>query len=1096
MQTDLNATQKNPERCYTVYHLHTDLSNGVTNIDSVTKYHHYIEQAKKEGMKAIAFSEHGSVFNWLKKKEACEAAGLKYIHGVEMYLTKDLKEKIRDNYHIGLYAKNWDGVQEINKMVSKAFNRQDGHFYFMPRITFDELLQTSENIIITTACIGGVLARQNQAGDLTDENSLFSRYLNFLIENKDRCFLEIQHHQDIKQVEYNKMLKNFSEIHGIRLIAGTDTHALNETHSKGRTILQKSKDIFFSDEEGWDITWKTYDELVKLFQSQCINGKRIFNDEEIIEAIENTNVLADMVEEFEMDRSYKYPKMSDDPMTTLKRKVWKGIVEKGINKYPNFESEYIPRIKHELEVYEHNGAFDFLLLDEKIKSAARENGKYCGPSRGSVSGSIVAYLTGITEIDSIKNKLNFNRFMSLERVSLADIDTDWAPDDREWVKDYIFNLAGLYCSEIITFNTVALKGSIRDVCRALYTGEVPEELLRKYDEECRHYGRPTDATAKRVDEFRNGKYINISNYICSNIETNEKQMRQEYPEVFEYVDIVNGTVVSVGCHPCGIIVSPIELETNVGLFTTSTSDKPVSMLNMKEVDSLNFVKLDVLGLDNIGIINETCKLANIPRVTPDTISYDENVWKSIKEDTTGIFQFESDLGFKQLEVSLSDETIEKIRAVNPDFQYLDIMSMANGAIRPAGASYREALSRGEFKDNGHPALNAFLAPTLGFLVYQEQIIEFLHSFCGYTMGEADIVRRAFSKKTGTEIHIPNIKAGFVKTMTEKYNCTIEQAHKIIEDFLIVIRDASEYLFSLNHSMPYSYIGYACGYLRHYYPLEFLTATFNVNKGNTEKTAKISEYAKSKGINVLRPTYGKSKAAYFFDKNSNTIYKGVESIKYLNADVANELYEFSKCNPNASFVEILRNCSANSKQIDVLVKLGYFRQFGTTKKLLSIIKINKEVFGKKQFKKDKFDENLIRQFAKTETEKMFKDVDTQALCNYLASQIPDDELPVNELVKYELEFTGDVTLTDNTQDNRNCVVLDVNTKYTPVVTLYKLKTGEKVKAKVQKKFYKEKPVQQFESLYVATAQPRNKKRLVNGEWITLDEYDLYITYYKM
>ena len=1061
MQIDLNTTPRTPERRYTVYHLHTDLSNGVTNIDSVTKYHHYIEQAKKEGMKAIAFSEHGSVFNWLKKKEACEAAGLKYIHGVEMYLTKDLKGKVRDNYHIGLYAKNWDGVQEINKMVSKAFNRQDGHFYFMPRITFDELLQTSENIIITTACIGGVLARQNQAGDLTDENSLFSRYLNFLIENKDRCFLEIQHHQDSRQIEYNKMLKDFSEMYGIRLIAGTDTHALNETHAKGRKILQKSKDIFFSDEEGWDITWKTYDELVDLFQSQCINGERIFNDQEIIQAIENTNVLADMVEEFEMDRSYKYPKMSDDPMTTLKRKVWKGIVEKGINKYPNFESEYVPRIKHELEVYEHNGAFDFLLLDESIKTAARENGKYCGPSRGSVSGSIVAYLTGITEIDSIKNKLNFNRFMSLERVSLADIDTDWAPEDREWVKDFIFDLAGLYCSEIITFNTVALKGSIRDVGRAL---EIP---------------------------------LNEINEICKDIEQKEEYYRNQYPELFEYVDIISGTVVSVGCHPCGIVVSPIELVSNVGLFTTSTSDKPVSMLNMKEIDSLNFVKLDVLGLDNIGIINETCKLAGIPRLTPDTIEIDdENVWKSIREDTTGIFQFESDLGFKQLEVSLSDETIEKIKAVNPNFQYLDIMSMANGAIRPAGASYREALSRGEFKDNGHPALNAFLAPTLGFLVYQEQIIEFLHSFCGYTMGEADIVRRAFSKKTGTEIHIPNIKAGFINTMVTKYDCTIEQAEKIIEDFLIVIRDASEYLFSLNHSMPYSYIGYACGYLRYYYPLEFLTATFNVNKGNTEKTAKIAEYAKSKGVNVLRPTYGKSKAAYFFDKNSNTIYKGVESIKYLNADVANELYEFSKCNPNASFVEILRNCSANSKQIDVLVKLGYFRQFGTTKKLLSIIKINKEIFGKKQFKKDKFDENLIRRFAKTETEKMFKDVDTQALCNYLASQIPDDELPVNELIKYELEFTGDVTLTDSTQDNRNCVVLDVNTKYTPVVTLYKLKTGEKIKVKVQKRFFNEKPLEKFDSIYVASATKRNKKRLVDGEWVTLDEFDIYVTYFKI
>lgn len=1059
MQIDLNATQKNPERRYTVYHLHTDLSNGVTNIDSVTKYHHYIEQAKKEGMKAIAFSEHGSVFNWLKKKEACEAAGLKYIHGVEMYLTKDLTEKIRDNYHIGLYARNWEGVQEINKMVSKAFNRKDGHFYFVPRITFDELLQTSDNIIVTTACIGGVLYGEYKSKD--EPTSIYSRFVDFLVANKHRCFLEIQHHLDPVQMAYNKQLKELSDKHGLRLIVGTDTHALDETHAEGRKILQLSKQIFFSSEDKWDITWKTYDELVEMLQQHISFGERIFTDEEIEQALENTNVLADMVEEFGMNREYKYPKMSSDPKNELRRKIWDGIKAKGIDKYPNFNTEYVPAIQHELEVYEHNGAFDFLLLDEKIKTAAKKHGIHYGPSRGSVSGSVVAYLTGITEIDSIKNKLNFNRFMSLERVSLADIDTDWAPEDREWVKNYIFNLDNVYCSEIITFNTVALKGSIRDVGRAL---NIP---------------------------------LSEVNEICQNIENDEEMYRQKYPELFKYVDIINGTIVSVGSHPSGVIVSPVPLDENVGLFSSATSDNPVSMLNMKEIDSLNYVKLDVLGLENIGIINQTCKYANIPILTPDTISYETKVWESIRDDTTGIFQFESELGAKQLKVSFSDETIARIRTINPDFQYLDIMSMANGAIRPAGASYREALSRGEFKDNGHPALNKFLAPTLGFLVYQEQIIEFLHIFCGYTMGEADVVRRAFSKKTGTEVHIPNIKAGFIKTMTEKFDCSLEQAEKLIKDFLTVIIDASDYLFSLNHSMPYSYIGYAGGYLRYYYPLEYLTACFNVFSGNIEKTTKFTEYAKKHDIKILRPTYGKSKGMYFFDKNENVIYKGIQSVKYLNSTIAEELYQYSHNHPNATFFDIIRDSSANTRQIEVLIKIGFFRQFGSVKKLLQMIDINKNFFTKKTFKKDACDNDVLRQFAQTETEKIFKDVDTTALCEYYANQIPnDDELPIGELVEYHLKFTGDTYLIDENRDNRECVVIDVNTKYTPVLTLYKLKTGEKVKVKVQKKFYKEKPVQQFESLYVATAQPRNKKRLVNGEWITLDEYDLYITYYKM
>lgn len=1031
----------------TYFHLHTELSNGTTNIDSVTKYKDYIKRAVEEGMTAIAFSEHGNVFSWLKKKEACEEHGLKYIHGVELYVTETLEEKIRDNYHVGLYARNYEGVLEINTLVSKAHNREDGHFYFVPRITLEELMNTSDNILITTACIGGLLYKGRE--------ELRHKFINFLINNKHRSWLEIQHHQDDKQIEHNKYLLEIHRNFGLNLIAGTDTHALNDRHALGRSILQKSKKIHFGEEDGWDITWKTYDELFSLYKQQ-----QIFSENEIFEALENTNVLADMVEEFSIDRSYKYPKMSEDPLNTVRQKVWQGLHEKEINNYDNYMSEYIPRIREELEVYEHNGAFDFLLLDEKIKTAARENGIYCGPSRGSVSGSLIAYLIGMTDMDSIKHKLNFNRFMSKERVSLADVDTDWDPEEREWVENYVFNIPGLYCSKIITFNTVALKGSIRDCGRAL---EIP---------------------------------LPIINEICENIETKEQIYRIEYPELFEYVDIINGTIVSVGCHPCGVVVSPIPLDDSIGTFTSSTTDKPISMLNMKEIDSLNFVKLDILGLDNIGIINETCRLAGIERLTPDNVPDDEKVWKSMREDTTGIFQFESDLGFKQLEVSFSDETIEKIKQINPNFKYIDIMSMANGAIRPAGASYREALSRGEFRDNGHPALNEFLAPTLGFLVYQEQIIEFLHSFCGYTMGEADIVRRAFAKKTGTEVHIPKIKQGFINTMESKYNVHQEEAEQIIEDFLIVIKDASEYLFSLNHSQAYSYIGYMCGYLRYYYPLEFLTATLNVNKGNVEKTAKIIEYAKTKGINILAPTYGKSKAKYFFDKASNTIYKGIESIKYLNQQVADELYDYSQNNPNAKFTEIIKESCANSKQIEVLIKIGFFKEFGPAKFLLKVVEIFDEIMDKKQFKKDKYNPELIRPFAKTETDKMFKDVDTKALCEFIVSKMPVEEFTISELVKFEVEYTGDASLTDPEQDNRNCVVLDVNTKYTPVLLLYKVKTGEKVKVKVSKKYWNEKPLSKFEAIYVTNPTRKNKKRLIDGKWVELNEFDIFINYYKI
>ena len=382
---------------YTVYHLHSDLSNGVTNIDSVTKYKEYVEYAKSLGMTALAFAEHGNIFEWVHKKEAIEAVGMKYIHAAEVYLTTDksIEEKHRDNYHCVLIAKNHDGVKELNKLISSSFNRNDYHYYYAPRIGFDELYATSNNIIVTTACLGGVI---NKA-----DNTLRTEFLKFLIKNKQRCYLEVQHHNCADQANYNKFLYAIHQKTGIPLIAGTDTHCLNDTHIEGRSILQKAKNVFFSDEESWDLTFKTYDELVEAYKRQNALPENVY-----LEAIENTNVMAESVESFKLDYNKKYPKLYNDSEKALKEKILKGIKNRGVDKYDNF-NEYKKKIQYELETYKYNGAIDFLLLEEDYKSALKKQGISYGYSRGSVSGSIIAYLLGITEVDSIRYNLNFER---------------------------------------------------------------------------------------------------------------------------------------------------------------------------------------------------------------------------------------------------------------------------------------------------------------------------------------------------------------------------------------------------------------------------------------------------------------------------------------------------------------------------------------------------------------------------------------------------------------------------------------------------------------------------------------------------------------
>jgi len=227
------------------YHTHTHLSNPFTILDSIDKFTTYVDMAKKNNMTSIAFSEHGNVLYWVKKKEYVEKMGMKYIHSIEMYVTESLQEKKRDNHHVILIAKNWNGVREINELSSKSFNREDGHFYYNPRITFEELINTSDNIIICTACLGGILHSGN--------NNLKNRFIKFLSNNNHRCFLEIQHHSIAEQKVYNKYLYELSKKNNIPLIAGTDSHYSTDFHRKGRISLQKRIGIHFDNEDGWDL---------------------------------------------------------------------------------------------------------------------------------------------------------------------------------------------------------------------------------------------------------------------------------------------------------------------------------------------------------------------------------------------------------------------------------------------------------------------------------------------------------------------------------------------------------------------------------------------------------------------------------------------------------------------------------------------------------------------------------------------------------------------------------------------------------------------------------------------------------------------------
>lgn len=1472
------------EKNYTILHCHSYISNAVTNIDSVSSPIQLIDRAHELNMGAMALSEHGSVMMWIKKKLHMEEFGMKYIHAEEFYLTETLSEKIRDNYHCLLIAKNYDGVLELNKLSSKSFNREDNSFYYVPRITIEDVKNTSDNIIVSSACLGGLI---NKA-----PNEIKEDFIKWMALHKYRCYLEIQPHLSQEQIEYNQYLYKLSQQYNIPLLMCTDTHALNKTHTKGRAILQKAKNIHFEGEDEFYLEMLSYDELVNLCKTQNALPLEVY-----LEAIEETNRVATIIEPFELDYSYKYPHLwGDNSEQVLRDKIAKGLKRRKINILPNYQ-EYLDRIEYEMKAYIHNGAIDFMLLMEDIVSWCKTQDIQIGYGRGSVNGSIIAYLLGITEMDSIKHKLNFNRFMSTERVSLSDIDTDLPPSRIDEVKEYVFNKHGLYCSDIITFNTIALKGAIRDVGRAL---EIP------FDE----VGR-----------------------ICDSVETQEKELRKQYPELFEYVDIVNGCVVSVGNHPSGMVVSPCSIDDYMGLFTTSTDTVPISQINMKEVDLQNYVKLDLLKLNTIELIDKTCKLAGIECLTPDNIdASDINVWNSIRDDTTAIFQWESGSAQEYIKKLLSDKTIFRLKEVQPDIDYITLLSIGNGAIRPAGASYRDELANGIIKKTGNEVIDNFMKPTFGYLIFQCQIIQFLHECCGYTMGEADVVRRCvdentlitmatgkrkkikniqegeevitidnngfvkhnkvnrvyangkketiviktnqnhiikvtpnhqcltasgwkeasklsvgdclmvpkkydgiddgltpqqrlkcsdmfligmllgdgciggndwdihftnsdltlinkfkecvtkrignhnepefsifeqegvtvnkvysiriksknyrdsvinllkkfklnkasqqkhlpvelmsypvndkllsllgglfstdggyvsqvncfeyytiseelaydihfllgkcgicsyvyrsyvngydyyyykvriyqkdaiikfsklilpymagnkvekfteiinnkitkdsatqpyynynlprdcvkeivdssinskrslhsigitsgisqngsitdvkakrvlmklycpmtyklitsdympvkiksieqgdisnvydleveknhnyladglivhncFAKKLGTEQHIPQIKEGFIKTMAEKYNMPKEEADKIIIDFLQVIIDASNYLFSLNHSQPYSYEGYVCGWLRYYYPLQFLTVALNINKNDEEKTAALIAYAHKEKIEIRSPKFRRSKADYFCDIKDNCIYRGLGSIKHMSAEAAEDLYSMRDMQFK-NFIDVLYAIQElphrpDSRQLNILIKIGYFEEFGKANALLKGVEVFNKYYKCATIKLDKWIEEgysveQLVPYAEKITEKMARGLNNKEIILSILRTSKMPKTSAFDMCRWQIELLGYTTITDAKASIYDYIVINIKeTKYgTVYAKIYNLHYGVEREYRCNKKYWSRLPLSVGDAIRVVLEEKDKMQKNEAGNWVRTGEKITEIKCWKM
>ena len=1051
-----------------MYHCHTEYSL----LDSCTKYQDYIDLALANGSKALSISEHGKPLNWTEKWNACKQAGLRYIHSVEIYLTESLEEKVRDNYHTVLMARNMDGVKELNALVSKSCDKE--HFYYTNRITFDEFLNISSNIISTSACLASPLNK------LPDTHP---RYME-LAQKYD--FLEVQAHNHPEQIEFNKRLVALSKKIGKPLIAGTDTHSSSKYKAECRAILLASKHKSYGDEDAFDLTYKTYDELVEMFRAQGA-----LSEEEYLTAIENTNQLYDMTEEIELDTSIKYPILygsreadSQKFKETIERKFAEKL-ETGV--IPESQREaFRTAIDEELRVFQKLKMDGFMLSMSELICWCKEQGMAIGTARGSVGGSRIAYVTDIIDLNPETWHTVFSRFCNEDRLEIGDIDIDCVESDRPAIFKHITGRFGEdKTARVASFGTMQSKGVIDDVGRA---------LAMKWDKE---NGMTKDSIDGGYTEIHRRKIENpwslpnISR-IKSEFDSDPEKTKKKYPELFYYYDGLIDTKISQSVHPAGMVISPITLVDNFGVFDKDNEN--CLLLDMENIhDFTGLAKYDFLILKTVQVIRDACRYMNKPYPKTHEIDWDdEDVWADMIKNPSGIFQFEGAFAFESLKKFVPKSIFD--------------MSIVTACIRPSGSSYRDMLLARQAHKNPSEIIDELLKENLGYLIYQEDTIKFLQQICGLSGSEADNIRRAIGRKQKDRLDkaMPSILEGYCQKSPQPREVAEQEA----KEFLQVIEDSASYQFGYNHSIAYCLLGYLCAYYRYYHPIEFITSFLN-NAANEDDIRNGTAYANKVGIKISMPKWGLSKSEYFFDKEKNIIAKGLTSIKYMGSGIAEELYKLAPERTYTKFVDILADLdsktSINTRQLDILIKLDFFSDFGNQRELIRISEMFYDTFKKGQAKKiskDKVDgtplEPIVSKYSVGVTKsggvaKSYTLLDVKSIMSEVEDAIKDihmDDLGDLLKVRNFVDVMGYVGyVSGKEEDRRKLYVLDVftlvrkkdNKQFGYSIITKSIGSGIESRFTVVNKIYDQDPIKKGDIIYCKSFEK-------NGQYYRLTGYN--------
>ena len=877
-------------------HIHSEFSL----LDGANRIKDLPVRAKELGMDAMAITDHGVMYGAIDFYKACKKEGVKPIIGCEVYVAPrsrfDKEPGVDNKYnHLILLAKNNQGYKNLSKLVSLGFI--DG-YYYKPRIDLEILEKYSEGLVCLSACLAGSVnqALLNGQNEKAEEIALWHKR----VFGED-YYIELQNNGIKEQVLANQKLVQLARKLDIPLVATNDAHYLKKEDAYNHEVLlciQTGKRMSDEDRMKFDT-----EELYVKSPEEMIDYFKAFPD-----AIENTVKIAEKCNvEFEFGHTilpnYEVPEGYETHYDFLEDLCKKGMVKRYGSSIPE---EYQKRAEYELGVIKKMGYVDYYLIVWDYIHYAKTHNIPVGPGRGSGAGSILAYSIEITDIDPMKYNLLFERFLNPERVSMPDFDVDFSDEQRQEVIDYVCRKYGHdHVSQIITFGTLAAKNAIRNVGRAL------DISLAE-----------TDKIAKMIP---NELHITIKKALEQNIEL--KNLYENDERIHKFLDVsmaLEGMPKNTSTHACGVVITKDPVDSYVPLYVRDGQN--ATQYIMTTLEELGLLKMDFLGLRTLTVIKDTKEMVKKDHgidVEFDKDMNDPKVYKLWQDGKTcGVFQFESQ-GMKNFMQDLKPDCLEDLIA-------------GVSLYRPGPMDQIPRYVRGKQTGQNeytHPSLEPILNVTYGCMVYQEQVMQIVRDLAGYSLGRADLVRRAMGKKK-LDVMAKEREVFIHGQVDEEGNVVVPgcvrngidevSANKIFDE----MAEFAKYAFNKSHAACYAVVSYQTAFLKAYYPPEFMAAMLNSYLGNLDKVPVYIEECKSLNIEILKPSINESELK--FTAINGNIRFGLGSIKNVGIqpveNIIKERNENGKFQSFTDFCERIADASVNKKCIESLIKSGAFDEF--------------------------------------------------------------------------------------------------------------------------------------------------------------------------